>query len=270
MENQITRQFAVLSRRSFLVAGAALASTARAMSTTPACVLTSEQEEGPFYIDYGQVRRDITEGKPGVPLRVQIALVHAKRCTPLSKAALDIWHCDAGGLYSGFKDSHLGGPFGRPPGPPPGERDGHGPPPMMHQPMDESRFLRGMQSTDDSGMAEFVTIYPGWYQGRTIHIHLKVHMDGHVAHTGQLFFPEDISNRIAHIQPYAKHRDVHLTTQDEDHVFGSEHGASGMLTLNRLEAQSDEAGFLARVTLAVDPEATPKPVGMGGPGFPRF
>jgi hypothetical protein len=125
-----------------------------------------------------------------------------------------------------------------------------------------------MQSTDSNGMAEFTTIYPGWYEGRTIHIHLKVHTGGHVSHTGQLFFPEDITARIAQLQPYAKHRDVHLTTQDEDFVFDDEHGASGMLTLSRIQAKSDAAGFLATVTLAVDPDAIPEPVGMGGRGFP--
>jgi protocatechuate 3,4-dioxygenase beta subunit len=116
-------------------------------------------------------------------------------------------------------------------------------------------------------MAEFATIYPGWYQGRAIHIHLKVHVGGHVAHTGQLFFPEDITARIAQLKPYVSHQDVHLTSQSEDMVFEPQHGASGMLNLSRLEARSDTAGFIATVTLAVDPDATPKPVGMRGPGF---
>ncbi len=241
----------MLSRRGFMLSTAALAGALRAMPSTPACVLTTEQEEGPYYIDDQHLRRDITEGKPGVPLRLKIALMHAKRCTPLPDAALDIWHCDALGVYSGFTANHPGGP-------PPGDK----------RTVDATRFLRGVQTTDSNGMAEFATIYPGWYQGRTIHIHLKVHTAGHVSHTGQLFFPEDITARIAQLQPYAKHQDVHLTTQDEDFVFEDEHGASGMLTLARLEAKSDAAGFIATVTLAVDPEATPQPVGMRGPGFP--
>ncbi len=251
------------------------------MPSTPACVLTTEQEEGPYYIEYENLRRDITEGKPGVRLRLKIALLHAKRCTPLPGAALDIWHCDAVGVYSGFTTSHLGGPGGRgprfgdgrppgpPQGPPPGPPAGGFGPPRGRRVIDATRFLRGVQSTDSNGMAEFNTIYPGWYEGRTIHIHLKVHTGGHVAHTGQLFFPEDVTARIAQLQPYAKHQDVHLTTQEEDHVFEEEHGASGMVTLSRIEEKSDAAGFVAAVTLAVDPEATPQPVGMrGGPGFP--
>ncbi len=274
-----------LSRRGFLVGGAALAGAWRAMPSTPACVLTSEQEEGPYYVDYDKVRRDITEGKQGVPLRLKIALVHAKKCTPLTNVALDIWHCDAGGIYSGFtKDSMNmnrpggfggpGGPGGRPPGPPP---DGFGPPPGGfgpppgggrsggHGASDATRFLRGIQPTDASGIAEFATIYPGWYEGRAIHIHLKVHAGGHVAHTGQLFFPEDVTEKIANLQPYVKHKDVHRTTQVEDGIFEDQHGAGGLVSLSRIEAKSDAGGFVALVTLAVDPEATPAPVRMGPP-----
>jgi protocatechuate 3,4-dioxygenase beta subunit len=272
MEEDV-RERTLLSRRGFMISTAAVAGALRAMPSTPACLLTTEQEEGPYYIDYQNLRRDVTEGKAGVPLRLKIALMHAKRCTPLPDAALDIWHCDAVGVYSGFTANHPGGPGGRggrPPGPPPSgpPPGGFGPPPGFRRTVDATRFLRGVQTTDSNGMAEFATIYPGWYEGRTIHIHLKVHTGGHVSHTGQLFFPEEITSRIAQLQPYAKHQDVHLTTQDEDHVFEDEHGASGMLTLSRIEAKSDAAGFIATVTLAVDPEATPEPVGMRGPGFP--
>jgi len=261
-----------LSRRGFLIGGAALAGAWRAMPSTPACVLTTEQEEGPFYVDASKVRRDITEDKQGVPLQLKIALVNAKTCSPLANAALDIWHCDAMGVYSAFTDVKMGpppgaGPGGRPPmGPPP---EGFGPPPGMgNRHLDKTRFLRGIQPTDSSGMAQFQTIYPGWYQGRTIHIHMKVHVGGNVAHTGQLFFPEDITERIAKLQPYAKHSDLHLTTQAEDHVFQDEHGAPGLVTLARIQPRSDSAGFIATVTVAVDPEATPAPVGMRGPGGP--
>jgi protocatechuate 3,4-dioxygenase beta subunit len=267
------QQHELLKRRAFLMGGAAMASALRAMPDTPACTLTAEQEEGPYYLDYEKVRSDITEGKSGVPLRLRIALMHAKRCAPLSNASLDIWHCDATGIYSGFTANHPtgpGGPGGRggfPPGPPPS--GDFGPPPRRHGALDATRFLRGLQTTDRSGIAEFATIYPGWYLGRAIHIHLKVHAGGHVAHTGQLFFPEEITERIAQLQPYAKHREVHRTTQDEDEIFESQHGAGGMLTLNRVDAKSDTGGFVATVTLAVDPDAIPEPVRMRGFGGRR-
>jgi protocatechuate 3,4-dioxygenase beta subunit len=266
-----------MNRRTFLVSGTAALSALRAMPSTPACTLTAEQEEGPYYVDYGKMRSDITEGKTGTPLRLRIALLHAKRCAPLADASLDIWHCDAEGIYSGFTANHGGGGPGGPgrgpgpgrfPGGPPPGGFGQGPPPggpRGHHAMDATRFLRGVQSTDSSGMVEFATIYPGWYEGRAIHIHVKVHAGGQVVHTGQLFFPEEVTARMAQLQPYAKHRDVHLTTLGEDHVFEEQHGAMGMVALNRVEPKSDAAGFVATVTLAVDPEATPEPVGMRGP-----
>jgi hypothetical protein len=124
---------------------------------------------------------------------------------------------------------------------------------------------------------EFSTLYPGWYSGRAIHIHLKAHIGGeaaakyaggHVAHTGQLFFPEDLTERIARLEPYAKRLQVHRTTQAEDNVFTHQHGADCMLTMERL-GKSDADGFRAIATVAVDPDAVPSPVGPGGGGRGR-
>lgn len=268
-----------LSRRGFLVGGAAIFSSAWMVPSAPACTLVSEQEVGPYYIDYEKVRQDVTEGKPGVPLRLRVALIDAKRCTPLANAALDIWHCDAVGIYSGYTanspdGARSGRPFGPPPGGPP---RGFGRPPGMKA-TDDKRFLRGVQVTDKRGIAEFATLYPGWYSGRAIHIHLKVHLGGdtanekyaggHVCHTGQLFFPEEITERIGKIAPYASRLDVHRTTQEEDHIFSSQNGGASMLSLERIAIGSDSQGFVANVALAVDPDATPAPVRGFGPGGP--
>jgi protocatechuate 3,4-dioxygenase beta subunit len=244
-------------------------------ASTPACVLTSEQEEGPYYVDGAKLRADITEGKPGVPVKLRVALLDSRTCAPLDAAALDIWHCDASGVYSGFTSANAdggggpGGPGGGPPpppgagrfrpdGPPPGNgpEGGRGP----RRKIDETRFLRGVQITDKRGLAEFTTLYPGWYVGRAIHIHLKVHLGserGRVAHTGQLFFPEDLTQQVAKLEPYAKRTRVHRTTQEEDHVFHQQNGSSMLMRLERVSRGSDAEGFIATVTLAVDPEATP-------------
>lgn len=274
-------RFPYLSRRGFLIAGGAALSGMRAFPSTPACSLTAEQEEGPYYVDDETLRRDITEGKPGVPLQLAIRLVDSRTCAPLPNAALDIWHCDASGVYSGFTaNSPDGG--GMPPGerPGPGGR-GDGPPPPpgsgpggpRSRQIDSTRFLRGVQISDDRGVVEFSTLYPGWYFGRAIHVHTKVHVGGiaqkkysggHVAHTGQLFFPEDLTERVAKIQPYAQRLAVHRTTQTDDGIFKSQHGAAAMLDLERL-GRSDEDGFRATLTLAIDPEGTPAPVRGFGP-----
>jgi protocatechuate 3,4-dioxygenase beta subunit len=212
-------------------------------------------------------------------------LVNSKSCEPLRNAALDIWHCDASGVYSGFTANSPDG--GMPPGGPPGGRRGGPPPPGFGgrgrgpRQTDATRFLRGVQISDSRGGTEFSTLYPGWYAGRTIHIHMKVHLGGvaaekysggHVAHTGQLFFPEDITERIARTEPYSKRSNVHRTTQAEDGIFRSQHGAECMLQLERL-GKTDADGFRATATLAIDPEATPAPVGgFGGrgPGGPPW
>jgi len=248
-----------------------------AIAATPACTLTSEQEEGPYYIDDETLRRDITEGKAGVPLILAVRVVDARSCAPLRDAALDIWHCDAAGVYSGFTADGPGGGRGRGrggmPGPPPGF--GRGPGGPRSRQTDATRFLRGVQISDERGLVEFSTLYPGWYEGRAIHIHTKVHLGGeaaakysggHVAHTGQLFLPEDLTERIARLEPYAKRQGVYRTTQEEDGVFNSQHGAEGMLKIDRL-GKMDSDGFRAAITLAIDPEATPAPVGMGGRRF---
>ena len=117
--------------------------------------------------------------------------------------------------------------------------------------------------TDARGTAEFATIYPGWYAGRTIHIHVKVHTANHVSHTGQFFLPEDITEQIAKLEPYVKHTNVHRITHEEDHVFGDQHGSESMATLKRLQNGSNEGGFLAMATFAVDVDATPALVGPG-------
>ena len=89
------------------------------MPAAPACTLMAEQEEGPYYIDGSTLRQDLTEGRPGLAVRLRVALLDAKGCAPLEGAALDIWHCDALGVYSGFTTSSpdgRGGPGGPPPG----------------------------------------------------------------------------------------------------------------------------------------------------------
>jgi len=109
-----------------------------------------------------------------------------------------------------------------------------------------------------------------------LHVHLKAHIGGasadgkysggHVSHTGQLFFPEDITEAVARLAPYAQRSAVHRTTQAEDGIFMSQNGSASMLSMTRLKAGSNADGFLATVTLAVDPEAAPAPVGGGGRG----
>jgi protocatechuate 3,4-dioxygenase beta subunit len=278
-------QVLLFSRRSFLLAG--VSALAWSETKTPICTLTPEQEQGPFYIDERFIRRDITEKKVGVPLALRIAVMNARSCAPLSGAAVDIWHCDALGIYSGFD---AGGRGGFAPGPPPketappsgpsGPMEDHGPPPpaRMRRGLNSGRYLRGVQLTTDSGRADFLTVYPGWYVGRAVHIHVKVHVASgseqasdrreRVCHTGQLFFPEEITADIVKLSPYVTRSTVRRTRQEEDGVFTQQHGGRSLLALTALDRRAGSAGFLGEVTLAVDPEATPAGVRPWGQGAP--
>jgi protocatechuate 3,4-dioxygenase beta subunit len=172
-------------------------------SGTVSCVLTPEQTEGPYYIAGEKFRRDITEGRPGVPLLLRLRVVDASSCRPIRNAAIDIWHADALGVYSGFGS---------------GARS--------------RTFMRGIQRTDANGLARFRTVYPGWYRGRTVHIHVKVHVAGNVVHTGQLYFPDSLTDRVFRRRPYS--RRPHRTTRNADDFVFAQGGRRSMLALRKV------------------------------------
>lgn len=196
------------------------------------CILTPEQTEGPYYIPREKVRRNITEHKPGRPLTLRLSVVDAATCKPIKGAAVDIWHCDAGGIYSGFEAASAGGP--------PGGVGG---------PTDKHTFLRGIQFTDAGGQAEFETIYPGWYRGRTVHIHVKVHLNhavvGNVVHTGQLYFSDALTAKVYGAEPYRARAAARDTFNNTDGIFQSG-GRQSMLTMKR-----HGRGYIGTITLGV-------------------
>lgn len=156
------------------------------------CMVMPESTEGPFYIDPKLIREDITEGRDGAPVHLTLQVVDTD-CTPVEKARVDIWHCDARGNYSGF-----GGPDGSTKG---------------------ETFLRGTRFTNADGLATFRTIYPGWYPGRTPHIHYKVFLDDKTVLTSQLFFPDDVSDAVyANTEPYTTREASRGTSNDNDWI----------------------------------------------------
>jgi protocatechuate 3,4-dioxygenase beta subunit len=178
------------------------------------CTLYPEQTEGPFYVDGDLVRSDIREGKPGTLLTLDLLVVNANGCAPIANAAVDIWHCDAAGVYSGYS-GQLGG------------LDTRG-----------QVFLRGTQITGSDGRVRFQTIYPGWYPGRTTHIHFKVRMPNREA-TSQLYFEEARSSEVYASEPYAAHGQKDTANQADGigrgtplaPVARSEQGYIGSMTL---------------------------------------
>ena len=177
------------------------------------CVLTPEQTEGPFYLDLDRVRRDITEGKPGVPLTLRLTVLDVSTCRPIRRAAVDVWHCDAAGAYSGVQGS-------------------------------SGTFLRGIQRTDAKGIAVLRTVYPGWYPGRTVHIHVKVALGGNVIHTGQLYFPDRVTDAVYRRAPY--NRRPGRTTRNADDSIYRNGGSRSTLKLARTAS-----GYVATLALGV-------------------
>jgi protocatechuate 3,4-dioxygenase beta subunit len=171
------------------IAEEAGAGPAAVASGLVSCVLAPEQTEGPYYLDDHRIRRNITEGRPGVPLTLRLGVVDVSSCKPIKGAAVDIWHCDAGGVYSGTSAQE-----------------------------EDERFLRGIQRTDAKGIALFRTIYPGWYQGRTVHIHVMVHIGGNVVHTGQLYFADTLTDTVYKRSPY-RSRPNRTTRNDADSIY---------------------------------------------------
>ncbi|MGW2640005.1 intradiol ring-cleavage dioxygenase [Streptomyces sp. NPDC001348] len=209
--------------------------TAPAPAAAAVCTLTKEMTEGPYYLDGALVRPDVTEGKPGVPLKLALTVVNSA-CTPVRDALVEIWHSDALGEYSGYVGNN------------------------GHSESDDGTFLRGGVLTNTSGVADITTIYPGWYRGRCIHVHVKVHTgvtvtsDGHftggrTVHTGQLFFNETITAAVAKVSPYSTNK-VTRTTLSQDSIYDGGGASSGLLTLTAL-GSSASSGYSGTLTLGV-------------------
>jgi protocatechuate 3,4-dioxygenase beta subunit len=187
---------------------------AAAATAAPDCVLMPELTEGPYYLDLDLVRSDITGDRPGLPLDLRVTVVDADACEPVEGAAVDVWHCDAGGAYSGVQGAE-------------GET-----------------FCRGVQMTDADGVAEFRTVFPGWYTGRAVHVHLKVQVDGDQTHTGQLFFDPEVTSAVYAREPYAERGEPDVPNSSDD-IYAQ----SGGVTVVAVEiGESSSAGA---VTLGV-------------------
>ncbi|MDT0573804.1 intradiol ring-cleavage dioxygenase [Streptomyces sp. DSM 3412] len=228
-------------------------------------LLTSVAMEGPYYIDADKIRQDVTEDKEGIPVTLRLKVIDSETCRPVRDAAVDIWHCDAVGVYSGYEDMGNGDGGPAPTAPPP-TGDPSGPPPGggHQEPTDDTRYLRGTWRTDRQGFVTFRTVFPGWYQGRCVHIHLKVHVNGEwtdagyeggtTCHTGQLYFDEESVLASAEVEPYASNT-AERTTLDEDFIYDGNGARGGLLKL-RYDPRDIAKGVRASLTVGVDPEAT--------------
>lgn len=201
--------------------GGATTTPGTGTSTTPPvsgaqCAVSPTETVGPFPSLGDYVRRNITDGKPGVPLSLTIAVVNvAAACAPVAGAVVDVWQCDHEGTYSEYGT-------------------GRG-----------QTFLRGIQTADAQGQVTFETVYPGWYQGRATHIHVEVLVGGRSVKVTQIAFPEDITAAVYRTGVYAA-KGQNTTTNARDNVF-----ADGV-TLQMLSlAGSPTAGYSGMFTVGV-------------------
>lgn len=233
-----------------LFAGLSLPSLAAAQGTAtpsasatelPACVVRPELTEGPYFVDDQLNRFDLRIDpsdesiKEGTPLHLiyRVSDVTGGVCGPLAGAQVDVWHCDADGEYSGVQDMSF---------------DNSG-----------EMWLRGYQVTDDEGVAEFLTIIPGWYSGRAVHIHFKIRTESTTGEsyefTSQFFFDPDLIKEIYSQEPYVDNG-LPDTSNDVDNIYQQSEGLL-TLTLNpmtdeELEAYELEAGYTATFDVGLD------------------
>jgi protocatechuate 3,4-dioxygenase beta subunit len=199
------------------------------------CMLTPATTEGPYYHDPRLVRADVTEGRPGVPTELQVQVVDVM-CRPLANARVDIWHTDATGMYSGY----------------PGQGD-DGRTSTVGQ-----TFMRGTQMTDANGIAAFRTVYPSWYRGRTTHIHFKVFLNTATLLTGQIFFPDTLSEYLyRNVEPYRSRRAPRDTSNSQDGIAKQATAASFAYMKERPDS------YLAAIAVGVRPAGGP--IGAVGP-----
>lgn len=200
-------------------------------AAVPDCVVRPELTEGPYFVDEklnrSDIRSDPSDGsvREGVPVQIAFVVSQVSNgCTPLAGAQIDVWHCDAMGVYSDTRDSNWGDSTGK-------------------------KFLRGYQVTDANGKAQFTTIYPGWYQGRTVHIHFKIRPTSASSEsydfTSQLFFDDNLTDQVHAQQPYAA-KGQRTLRNDGDNIYQS---SGGHLTL---AAAKRGEGYAATFNIGLD------------------
>jgi protocatechuate 3,4-dioxygenase beta subunit len=207
------------------------------------------QTEGPYWVDEmlnrSDIRSDPADGsvKPGLPLKLALTFhdVRSGSCSPVKDAQVDIWQCDATGLYSDKEENRTRG----------------------------KKFLRGYQMSDANGGVQFVTVYPGWYQGRTTHIHFRVRRKQE-QFTAQLFFPDDLSDHVFQQEPYNNRRRKRDVRNSNDMVLHESEGGGAILYP---AMKSDGQGYAGAIDIGIDfnkqaREFGPPPGGRRGFGPP--
>ncbi|HNL07162.1 MAG: hypothetical protein JNM36_16500 [Chitinophagales bacterium] len=204
----------------------------------PTCIVVPEETAGPYPLNLSgnmaYYRQNIAEDRQGSPLHFQMTIVNINdNCNPIVGARVDAWHCDKDGYYSGYTtNAHLG-----------------------QQNHIGETFCRGIQITDANGQVNFTTIFPGWYPGRTAHIHFRVYLGGHLEATSQFTFPVDIKNQLYTSNALYSVWGADPVNPSADGIFSSPSGAWQTLQLMDLTVNTD-GSHNGTITVGVDAPVT--------------
>ncbi|KIY67636.1 aromatic compound dioxygenase [Cylindrobasidium torrendii FP15055 ss-10] len=211
-------------------------------SGNSSCVLAPETTEGPYYVDGEYVRFDLREDQEGVPLYVDFQLIDVNTCAPVPDVYVDYWHCNATGVYSGV----IAGTNGN----------------SADESNVNATWLRGLAPTDENGVAQWLSIFPGHYTGRTAHIHVAAHQNGTlfdngtyvsdtVSHVGQLFFDQSTITEVELLAPYNTNTQE-LTTNEEDGIMEEEAADIDPVMQYVYLGDSAEDGFVMWAAMGID------------------
>lgn len=199
-------------------------------------ILTPENIIGPYYVGGEYIRDDIVDGQEGVELLLDVQIINSKTCEPIANNYLDVWHCNATGVYSGVEAEDTIG----------------------------LNYLRGVYPTDEEGIVQFKTIFPGWYEGRSTHIHIFSHVNatvqtnnntlniGGTDHIGQIYFEDSLVDEISELYPYTK--DTNPRTTNEEDMFFPQQNSSGYDAIIEIEylGTNISDGLIGYMSIAVD------------------
>ncbi|KAH9905315.1 Intradiol ring-cleavage dioxygenase [Xylariomycetidae sp. FL2044] len=204
------------------------------------CALVEETTIGPYWVAGELVREDITEGQAGVPLHVEVQFVDVADCSAVADMMIDVWHCNATGVYSGVSSTGQGGL--------------------------NSTWLRGAQVSDADGVASFDTVFPGHYTGRATHIHVLSTKDANVlpnstydggvaTHIGQFFFDQDLISLVEATEPYTSNAQELTTNAGDDIAAGEATDDYDVFMDYALLGGDVTDGILAWIVVGVDSAA---------------
>ena len=191
-----------------------------AETTFDVCELTPPQIEGPYYLNLSDERSEMIRDRMGIPLLMNLRVTH-RDCAPVAGALVEVWHADAHGVYSGFADQ---------------VEDTTG-----------LEFLRGEAKCNQNGEVQFVSIYPGWYPGRAVHIHFKVSLHNTTLLTSQFYLPDEVSTQVYRQAIYEK-RGEQDTLVSNDRFF-LRAGDYKDLLMARVEPR--HSGYMATIQVTV-------------------